>query len=519
MPSRRAPALSRTESSRVPAPPDVSTRDAREIELKLEIDPGTRHLRPADITGARGRTEQLVTTYFDTSDGDVRRTGCSLRIRRKRDARTQTIKAAKGSASGLFTRTEWTRSVTSDRPVLDAIGGPFGPALRAIGTRRLKPRIVTDFHRTHGVINRDGGAIEWAIDEGEISAGGNVAPLREIELELRRGPAKILFDLARAIAEQIPVRIAVVSKSERGYRLLDQATTTAARAEPILLERSGTACAAFATIAHSCLRQFRLNETLLLESGDVEAVHQSRVALRRLRTAFWLHEPLLADDPQAALLDADLRWLTGRLGEVRNLDALIPGGHEEARHQLRVAREHAMTTLRTDLASSRTRGMMLDLAEWLAIGAWQNRPPTIGGPPEDVTSFASDALRKLRKRLKRRGKGLARLGPRRRHRARITVKKLRYASDFFVSLFPSPRAARRHMIFIKALSALQDYLGELNDLDLERRIVKSVADSGGKGHRHRRRKHSRKLLQRAERAYEAVIAAKGFWSEEQSLIA
>lgn len=54
----------------------------------------------------------------------------------------------------------------------------------------------------------------------------------------------------------------------------------------------------------------------------------------------------------------------------------------------------------------------------------------------------------------------------------IDAGRLHYASDFFVSLFPSPEAGRRHEEFIAALSVLQENLGELNDLELERRILK-----------------------------------------------
>ncbi len=286
MPSRAAPAFAHTHARPARARPNTPTPGVREIELKLEVDPGSGQVSAADIIGERGKTDHLLTTYFDTPDGEVRKAGCSLRIRHAHGAHMQTIKTTRGFASGLFNRTEWTRAIAGDRPVLDASSGPFGPTLRGIGLKRLEPRVVTDFHRTHGLIDREDGKIEWAIDEGRISAGDLVVPLREIELELRDGSAKVLFDIAREIARQVPVRIAVLSKSQRGYRLLEGAAPTPARAEPILLDRRDSAREAFAIIAHSCLRQFRINEALIIESGDAEAVHQARVALRRLRTAF-----------------------------------------------------------------------------------------------------------------------------------------------------------------------------------------------------------------------------------------
>jgi len=477
-----------------------------EVELKLELDPGDRsRLDLIDTFGAAGATDHLVTTYFDTPGGDVRAAGCTLRIRQQGENRVQTIKAATDKATGLFARTEWSRSVTGDRPVLDATSGPLGPTLRAIGVDRLMPRIVSDFHRTHGVIDADSGEIEWAVDDGAIRAGGGATRLCEIELELRGGSPGQLFDLAHRIADRLPVRIAVISKAERGYRLLDQTADAPAHAEPILLDRDAGVGTAFSAIAHACLRQFRLNEPLVLEAGDPEPVHQARVALRRLRTALWLHRPLFADDPHVAPLDAELRWLTGRLGEVRNIDALMPRLDADFGDRLRTAREQAMVAVRADLASDRARLLMIDIVEWLAVGAWRN--PAL--PAAEIVPFAVEALDAVRKRLKRRGKKLAKLSSKKRHKVRITAKKLRYAAEFFAPLFPSPKAARRSAAFREAVSALQDCLGALNDLDLERRVLERAGIDPGKPRAHRKRRA--KLLRRAERAYDELIEAKRFW--------
>ena len=43
---------------------------------------------------------------------------------------------------------------------------------------------------------------------------------------------------------------------------------------------------AFAAIVHECIRQFRLNQALIIAERDPDALHQARVAMRRLRTAF-----------------------------------------------------------------------------------------------------------------------------------------------------------------------------------------------------------------------------------------
>ena len=61
-----------------------------------------------------------------------------------------------------------------------------------------------------------------------------------------------------------------------------------------------------------------------------------------------------------------------------------------------------------------------------------------------------------------------------RHALRIKVKRLRYASGFFAGSFP--RASVRS--YLKHLQALQDILGELNDVAVARRLVRELAQPG-----------------------------------------
>ena len=57
-------------------------------------------------------------------------------------------------------------------------------------------------------------------------------------------------------------------------------------------------------------------------SDDDAAVHDMRVAVRRLRSLLRTARPLL-DRPWAESVRAELDWLAGRLGVVRDLDVLI----------------------------------------------------------------------------------------------------------------------------------------------------------------------------------------------------
>ncbi len=482
-----------------------------EVELKLEFAPEDRErLASASLLAdADSKTDHLVSTYFDTPGLDLRAAGYSLRVRRDGRQRVQTVKADCGAAAGLFVRPEWERDIDGDTPILDADSGPLAVVVDGDALAQIHGIFETDVQRTRHMLRVAGAEIELAIDEGRISAGDRREELCELELELGSGSPQALFDIVRSLDEEVPLRLGVRSKSERGYGLVAGDAPDSIKADPVQLDADGDIRDAFATIAHACLRQFRRNEVLLMESGAAAPLHQARVGLRRLRSAFSLFKPLLSGDERADLLRAELRWLAVEMGEVRNLDVLIKRAEGGLKDQLKAARERSFGLVRDELASARSRRMMIDLAEWLALGAWRTRPADRRLARRDPVSFASEILDTHRKRLKRRGRGLAILDDEHRHKARIEAKKLRYASEFFASLYPDRKARRRHKAFLDALEDLQDQLGELNDLVTAPQVFAKLgidAQPPAPG------KHDRaELLVRAEESYESLMDAKRFW--------
>jgi len=475
-----------------------------EIELKLEV-------APRDLTRLRGspllegigqKVDRLVSHYFDTPDHKLHRAGYTLRVREKRDGGIQTVKQEAGHAAGLFVRAEWERPVKGHKPVVE----PDGPIADMVTPRELRVAFVTDVDRDARNVAAAGARIEVALDKGRIRADRRKRDLCELELELKGGAPEPLFALARELNAIVPLRIGVRSKAERGYALAEGKEARVAKAEPVLLDPEGDARDGFAAIAAACVRHFRLNEPVLLASGQPEALHQSRVALRRLRSAFSSFEPLLAGDPHHIPLSADLRWLAGELGKVRDLDVLIPRIEGQGRSKLVAARALALDEARTALDSLRARALMIDLAEWLAIGAWRLRPaePLLANEP--IETMAADLLAYHRRRLRKRGRHLGKLDDHHRHKVRIEAKKLRYASEFFASLWMGRRARARHADFVGALEKLQDHLRALNDrvtaADLLHRHGVDGPDPG---------KGRKKLLRKAEKAFDRLMEVKPFW--------
>jgi inorganic triphosphatase YgiF len=483
-----------------------SMHEPEEVELKLELEPkDLRRLEQSPLLRDEDEaTDRLISHYFDTPEHDLRRAGYTLRVRHRGGRDIQTVKQEKPGAAGLFVRPEWERPIKGRSPRIEESDGPLSAL---IGGHELELAFTTDVKRLVRNIAVGGAWIEVAFDDGRIRAGSDRAALCELELELKSGVPAPLFALAREMNALVPVRLGVRSKAERGYALADGGQAPAIKAESILLDPAMTAADGFAAIASACIRHFRLNEPLLLETGSAEALHQSRVALRRLRSAFSSFKALLADDPQAEALRQSLRWLAGELGAVRDLDVLIPKLDGADRERLVEARRAAWGEARTALDSIRARELMIDLAEWLAIGAWRTRPADPRHARRPLCEAAADLLTRHRRQLKRRGHDLASLSDHDRHRARIEAKKLRYASEFFASLWTGKRAAKRHQRFVTALETLQDHLGALNDRVIAAELLArhDIASHGP-------RKGRKRLLRKAERALGKLMDVKPFWA-------
>lgn len=428
----------------------------QEIELKLVLSASDAEaFIGSGPVAAQPTRQKLHTVYFDTPERALLGAGLSLRIRRSGRQRVQTIKSAGSGTAGLFERQEWECPVSSPHPQLDQ-DTPVA-ALLGRDIAALAPAFEVKVERLTWLLEDQTASIELVLDRGMVRAANRQAPICELELELKHGKAQTIFAMARRIAELVPVRPGVMTKAERGYALLGPARD-AFKAETIHFGQETSSAEAFRAIAGQCLRQYRLNEALLLTARHTEALHQARVALRRLRSAIAIFQPLL-DEATVAHLQSELRWLTGVLAQARDIDVLLPKTEPGAlQDHLQQAGDKAYAEVIAGLGSARARGMLLDLVEWLAVGAWREDAPDL-----PVSDFAEKALSKLRKRVKKRGASLATLSDEQRHRLRKAAKRLRYGAEFFASLFPGKKHAKRCRKFTASLEVLQDDLGELND--------------------------------------------------------
>src|SRR4051812_6350129 len=298
----------------------------QEIEIKLELDPRAAPGlgQVSLIRGVQGRAEAQSTVYFDTDRLDLRGTGLSLRVRSVDGCRIQTIKAQRSAAAGLFDRAEWEREIDGYGPDLAAAAGTaLERVLSEDGVRAgLRPVFTIRVDRMTYPLEGPAWAAELTVDQGVVEAGERASALCELELELKQGRPTDLFAIARTLCAEVPARLGVRTKADRGYALVENKPLMAAKAKDSGVAPGMTAAAAFQAIGRACLHQLLSNERVLRETRGPEAVHQMRVAMRRLRAAMSLFKAMLADERQDAIR-SELRWIANVLGAARDLDVFM----------------------------------------------------------------------------------------------------------------------------------------------------------------------------------------------------
>jgi inorganic triphosphatase YgiF len=240
-----------------------------------------------------------------------------------------------------------------------------GETLRPVAKFRVK--------RTSWEINGHASTIEISLDRGVVSAGGSTRELNELELELKHGSQKALFDLCRTIAKRVPLRLEVLSKAELAEAMTEGRLEKPRKAPRVHLRPEMTVAEGFTQIVLSCLRHFRLNEDLLVTRRDPEALHQLHVALRRLHSAFLLFRPVVRGG-RCRRHTRQMQRFGSMLGRARNLDTFIglDEPHEAPRKVIR-RRNAAYDKVIETLDSPRVPRLFLSILRWLFVGKWRLR--------------------------------------------------------------------------------------------------------------------------------------------------
>jgi CHAD domain-containing protein len=243
--------------------------------------------------------------------------------------------------------------------------------------------------------------------------------------------------------------------------------------EPPRVEPEGLP-AVVATYLRDQCAAILLGDVGLRDDPTPQAVHATRVGVRRLRSTLRLFDHVVDEAPES--FDEDLGWLAGLLSPIRDADILgrrLSGAlddlephdvvgpvADEIVRELRSARRAGLEKWRRAAEEPRYRGIMATLVRWYASVPVR----------DDARVRPGTTLRKARKKVRRRlteatdAHGL--------HQTRKSAKRLRYASDLLEPARPKAAA------IAKRAKKLQTTLGEHQDLAVASDFVRSMAESG-----------------------------------------
>lgn len=191
---------------------------------------------------------------------------------------------------------------------------------------------------------------------------------------------------------------------------------------------------------------------------DPEAVHDLRVAIRRLRQCLSVFEDSFPPESRESIAKK-LRKLLGKAGEVRNFDIAVELLKKDAAaapllHAIRRDRDDAAGKYRHTLSKVDGRG---------AAGKWRHKllgSAAEASDPKAIAAHARQLLPSLAAAFFDAGDRATQpsASPQALHKFRIQSKKFRYAMELFVPLYGRALDPR-----LAALRKVQTYLGEIND--------------------------------------------------------
>src|SRR5216683_5237697 len=445
-----------------------------EREVKLGAGPAF-HL--PDLAGViegvavgPSETVRLETVYYDTPDLRLARWGVSLR---HRAGEGWTLKladppSAPGRQTAVLERDELTFQGGAKKPPEAAL-----EVVRAyVRKAELVPvaRLSTVRRRVRLVDASGTRVAEVVDDEVSVRDGRRVAArFREIEVEVpaqangETGGDGILTSLVTRLRG---AGAGAPDPTPKHIRALGPRAIEPPEVTPAPLLPDAPAKDVIQNVLAESVGALLHNDPLVRTGRDPEAVHQARVATRKLRSNLRTFGSLL--DPEwTEPLRSELGWLAFSLGAVRDREVLLERLRERAKslpasdarsatallHLLEVEIDALRKKLGEDLDSDR----YIELVERLVVGA--HAPSTL----PDADQPAAGLLPALATMPWRRLRSAVRSLPEsptdpELHRIRILAKRARYAAEA-VAPVAGPDAAA----FARAAARLQTVLGEHQD--------------------------------------------------------
>ncbi|WP_033438359.1 CYTH and CHAD domain-containing protein [Saccharothrix sp. NRRL B-16314] len=453
------------------------SRSVNETERKYEAADGTALPPLADLPGVAavaGPEEQhLEAVYYDTSDLRLARAGLTLRRRTGGDDAGWHLKLPVGVDTREEVRLPPGRAAKHPPKQLGSLvqvharGNDLEPVARIRTTRQRwqlvdeKGRLITE-------------VVEDQVSGQSLADGSPVDSWREIEVELGELGDIAMLDRVEARLSDAGIRRS--TSSAKLTRLL-AGRMPSTTPPPTDGKSAGDVVLAYLRTQVEALKR----EDPRVRRDEHDAVHQMRVATRRMRSALQAFGAIVERDETRELTD-ELRWLAGALGEARDMEVLRVRFEDGVAAldpelvlgpvQAQLARHFAPL----ETAAHKSAVAALDSDRYFAlldaVDALIADPPFTPSARKQAAKVLPELIDKTYRRLAKRAKNAhddARL-----HEARKAAKRLRYAVEVSEPRFG--KAARKYR---KKLKVVQELLGEHQDSVVARPVLRQL---GAKAH-------------------------------------
>ena len=438
-----------------------------EIKFQAEQEQAMTWLQTLQNSGmAKSRIELnfVRSTYYDTTDFYIhRQLKSSLRHRMNSGRQDLTFKSEFLPSDSVLVRREMTQRLDEGVDLDSAIVQFAETHLGNVMASPCQPVFYMDIVRHKILMSHKSAEIEVVYDRGDIRDkrdGDRHAPVSEIEFEQVSGAAEDFFDfIAQQLSGQDWVQLSY-SKAQRGYALVEKSERLRPRKHQAIASEGLAPGHLFMSNMHAAMQHLLDNNPVYLKDKP-NAVHQTRVAIRRVRAILRLFKDQLSYFDRKAL-NGELRWLQTKLGVSRDWYVLYSEtlsrmdflSDKEREHIEKISRLQHDKELKKGLdiyRSARAQRLIIQIQGWLA------RDPL--SPSFSIERLRYKAFRRNTIRLQALGDVIARFNEDLQdvHAIRIIGKKFRYALEIFPAIEDQKLAAD--------LAQMQEYLGTVNDID------------------------------------------------------
>ncbi|AZG43619.1 CYTH and CHAD domain-containing protein [Gordonia insulae] len=456
-----------------------------EVELKFDVDAGHTapdlRVLPGVVGAAAPETVNLDATYFDTENLDLAGNRITMRRRTGGHDSGWHLKQPTGIAGARRELQVRFDDAPADGDVPDDL---ITPVVALTRTRKLIPVAAVSTTRTiTTLLGADGRPVaEFAEDlvtAQSLLPGGHFQEWAEWEFELLGTEAHPRLLKA---AEKL-LRAGGGRTASSASKLARAIGSTPSVSEPHLGKRPTALELVITDIAIH--RNSLISYDPLVRVDADDAVHQMRVACRRLRSVF-SGFPSVLDATRTAHLSTELQLLARILGDARDSevqlaidDSLLRA--ENASPELIAALAGAETAIHDRAIRAAHAAMNSDryFALLDAIDEMIASPPP--GPDADLDAVVAvdKAIAKSRKSIRKAQSTLSTLTEgsaewtEQMHTIRKKAKRLRYSTDA-----AEPLARKRYRKVAKVAKAIQSALGDVNDAQINRHRLAEIAASG-----------------------------------------